>query len=155
MAFAGTFLAIADDAAPFPDLIPAKLVIFYGHDMGGSAVIELKGGKVSYKLDSLGQERARGYVEPTPEQWSAFIARLNEAKVYKWDGHYNGSLPGPLDSGFRWSFAIQLGEILFVSDGNSAFPPDGDIDPAKRKSPNASFNLMSRAVSQLIGHDFP
>ena len=145
--------ASADEPALFPDVIPAKLKISYAHEMGSVCEIELTNGKIRYRLNHLGKGEETGLVAPAPERWSAFVSALNAAKVYKWDGHYEGK-PMAHDGGFYWSVKLQLGEMLFVSDGDSAFPLDGDIDPTERKSPHAAFDLLISAVSHLIGRNF-
>ena len=122
--------------------------------MGGSAEVELKDRKVSYKVSSITEGEKSGFVEPTIEQWAKFISELNAAKVYRWDEHYKGVRMAD-DGGFYWSFEIQLGERHFASDGNTGVPEVGDEKSANDPRLHLSYDRFNQAVSHLIGHDFP
>jgi hypothetical protein len=153
-AFAAVSTTGSASPIPFPDLVPAVLKISYSHDMWGVAEVELQDRKVIYKFSSITEGKKSGFVKPTIEEWSKFIAELNAAKVYKWDDHYKG-LRMADDGGFYWSVELQLGERRFISDGNTAFPTDGDLKSANDPKNYVSYEKFNQAVSRLIGHDFP
>ena len=145
------FAAIGD-SQPFSDLVPATLHVYYGHDMGTVAELELKDRKIVCRSNH-GEQWV--HIQPTLDQWSKFIAELNAAKVYKWQDHYLNRMPVARDGNFRWSFEIQIGDRHFASDGDTDFPLDGDVVAQKQPSDHISFELMLKAVSELIGRDFP
>jgi hypothetical protein len=149
-------LSIAGAAPkPFPEMVPAVVKVEYDHDMWGIVIVEFKDGRLICQRRGMEGNRVSA-TRPTLDQWAHFFHELNEAKVYKWSDYYPLALAVPRDGNFRWEIDLQVGDVRFQSNGNTAFPLDGDLTEEQRgNSKNRSFDLCMEAVSHLIGEGFP
>lgn len=115
---------------------PAVFNASIGGFSGPSYSAELIGGRVRYRAgDGCGYEYATDeLLDPTPEQWQAFLDALDTADIWNWKSHYCNY--DVLD-GTSWGLTVEVGDRRQESSCENDFPE--------------TFNQVLSAISALVG----
>ena len=140
----------ADSGAVFDgeEVVPKK---FQAHldDMMSTRTAELREGSVYYTTTMLGGGRGTTVkITPTEEQWRAFRAALNEARVRQWRADYGN--PAGIEDGLQWGLEVTYGGQAVIAKGDNNFPGDW-ADTESRGKPGALFRRYLDAIKELLG----
>ena len=113
---------------------PSTFSASIGGYFGNSYSVELRGERLRYQARRDDRTLVDEVLEPTADDWAAFAASLEAARIWSWERSY--STPGVMD-GTSWSVSLELDGRHVESSGSNGFP--------------GSFEMLTDAISRLVG----
>ena len=83
----------------------------------GQIVVKLGRAKISWFYKGETQQK------PNPEKWSAFLAKIDELRVWDWEASYHRT---DMCDGSQWELQLAIGEKSVKSYGSGLFPEKFD-----------------------------
>jgi hypothetical protein len=137
--------------------LPERLSISIGGHFGPSFSVELEGALLAYRhskpVQNFPPEWASGSEElrPSPAQWRAFRAALDQLNVWCWQPEYFE----PVCDGTGWSVEIVYSDKAISSRGSNCFPGrTGRPISIVGRTKGDTFEQFCRAVSALVERKF-
>lgn len=129
---------------------PDEFYASIGGYMGPSYRVELDDGVLVYtRMDSGYEEAEVVELQPSDEEWSAFLKALDEIGVWSWEEQYRDS---EVCDGTHWSFRIEVDGRRLETSGSNDYPGLSIIEAQeKNEEPHAPFRAFEEAVRELIG----
>ena len=129
---------------------PDEFYASIGGYMGNSYRVELEDDLLIYtQMGRKDEEQEVVELEPSDEQWSEFLATLDDIDVWAWQQRYKN--PGICD-GTSWSFRIAVDDRRLETSGSNNYPGLSHTEAFKRdEKSHAPFQAFTEALRKLIG----
>lgn len=144
--FSTFMLSIAVGANAQPnnkDEAPKEFEAFIGNALGPAFLVKIDDQKrLAYYAPQSGLQMDQAepvFVTPTPEQWAAFYATLDEYQIWEWEESYAPEQAVPDST--SWRIKLVWNDVSLDSSGYGATPEKG-------------YGAFSDAVSKLVGLAF-
>ena len=119
----------------------------------GGIKIEWDGKVLRYRRDGWmgASPNTNRIVTPTPAQWKAFWAVVDDVQLWKWQPRYTN--PNISDGGY-WKFEAERGANRVSTYGRNSYPADADpAKPSEDSFPTQRFRKFYSALEKLLGFD--